>query len=206
MKRLSNAVLLVLFACASAAAAPLNVVNVGAPAVNCVFNKSCRVTVSDTTANIPLAGGGTGFLQSRTFTGMSPAPAAGLYGYEYRIDLRNAVAITGASCVNSLTVEIGPVRSLDYNGDGTATDQIYVVNSGALGSIGIASAVQTGRNVTFTFSSPVCPGGSPGRGDSTFFFGYASTEPPRSVTANYFENGSNHNIEARAPRVARRRP
>jgi hypothetical protein len=41
MKRLSNAVLLVLFACASAAAAPLNVVNVGAPAVNCVFNKSC---------------------------------------------------------------------------------------------------------------------------------------------------------------------
>ena len=36
-------------------AAPLTVVQVAAPAVNCVFNASCTITVSDTTGKIPLA-------------------------------------------------------------------------------------------------------------------------------------------------------
>ena len=47
--------------------ANLTVVEVSAPAVNCVFNASCTVVVDDSTgtlANSPLGSGG--FLQSRT--------------------------------------------------------------------------------------------------------------------------------------------
>lgn len=40
---------------------PLKVVNVGAPAVNCVFDPSCAVNVTDTTAPIPIPAGGLTF-------------------------------------------------------------------------------------------------------------------------------------------------
>jgi hypothetical protein len=73
---------------------PLKVVNVGAPSINCVFDPLCTVTVTDTTDTIPIPAGGTNFLQSRTFVGKPGAPANGLYAYEYRIDLRNAIGIT----------------------------------------------------------------------------------------------------------------
>ncbi|HEV7919332.1 MAG TPA: hypothetical protein VGR02_00930, partial [Thermoanaerobaculia bacterium] len=46
-------------------AQPLKVVKVAAPAVNCVFNPTCKVTVTDLTAPIWT----TGFLQSRFYTG-----------------------------------------------------------------------------------------------------------------------------------------
>jgi hypothetical protein len=108
----------------------------GRTAINCVFDPSCTVTVTDTTAPIPIPAGGTNFLQSRTFMGKPGAPANGLYAYEYRIDLRNAVGITYIPCLSSMTIEFGPVVSaLDYNGDGEA-DQVCVITSGGLGSIG----------------------------------------------------------------------
>src|SRR5580765_6931642 len=82
---------LALAAMTPAAASPLTVVQVAAPGVNCVFNASCSVTVSDTTGSIPLNfTAGTPFLQSRTFSGAPGTPAAGLTGYEYRVDLRSA--------------------------------------------------------------------------------------------------------------------
>jgi len=63
----------------SAATQPLTVVEVSAPAINCVFNASCKITVSDTTGNIllPTVGAGTAWLQSRTFAGQpgTPRPA-----------------------------------------------------------------------------------------------------------------------------------
>ena len=181
---------------------PLKVVNVGAPAINCVFDPSCTVTVTDTTAPIPIPAGGTNFLQSRTFVGKPGAPANGLYAYEYRIDLRNAVGITYIPCVSSMKIEFGPVVStLDYDGDGSA-DQGYVVTSGGLGSIGLASAEKDGNEITFTFSPPVCAGGHPGGGQSSYFFGLVSTQPPRPVTATVKETtGTVHNVPARAPQI-----
>jgi len=41
---------------------PLKVVNVSAPAINCVFNAPCTITVNDTSDNVTLSAGGTGFL------------------------------------------------------------------------------------------------------------------------------------------------
>lgn len=181
---------------------PLKVVNVAAPAINCVFDSSCTVTVTDTTAPIPIPAGGTNFLQSRTFVGMPGAPANGLYAYEYRIDLRNALGITYIPCLSSMTIEFGPVvGTLDYDGDDSA-DQVYVVTSGGLGSVGLASAEKDGNNVTFNFSPSVCAGGSPGTGQSSYFFGLVSTQPPRNMNATVKETtGSVYDVEARAPQA-----
>ncbi len=183
-----------------AAGCKLKVVNVGAPSINCVFDTSCTVQVTDTTDIIPLPTGGTNFLQSRTFVGKPGAPADGLYAYEYRIDLRNALGTTYIPCISSMKIEFGPVVStLDYDGD-SETDQVYVVTSGGLGSVGLDSADKVGNEITFTFSPSVCAGGSPGSGQSTFFFGLVSTKPPGPVTATVKETtGTEYTVQARAP-------
>ncbi len=181
----------------------LKVVDVSAPAINCVFDSSCTVTVTDSTAPIPIPAGGTNFLQSRTFTGKPGTPANGLYGYEYRIDLRNAVGITYIPCLSAMTLEFGSViNTLDYNGDGETGDQVYVVTGGGLGSVGLASATQWSNTITFNFAAPVCAGGSPGSGQSTYFFGLISAQPPRLVTATVKETtGPSYDVPARAPQL-----
>ena len=195
-------------ACAAAAFAtnaqgtPLTMVEVGAPAINCVFNASCKITVSDTTDSITLSGSAdSGFLQSRTFVGAPGAPASGRYGYQYRIDLRYLLGILDIPCVTSFKIKTGPlVGSLDYNGDAATGEQIYVVTSGGLGNIKPSAADQAGGTVTFTFGPPVCAGGAPGNGDSSFFFGFASAYPPHFVTAQITDLASlDYHLEARAP-------
>jgi hypothetical protein len=181
-------------------AVPLKVVNVGAPAINCVFNPPCTVTVSDTVSDVPMSAGGAGRLQSRTYKGMPGSPANGLFAYEYRLDLTNAVGLTNIACIDWMTISFGPVVStLNYGGD-AKPDQVFVVTSGGLGTIGLASAIQTGSNIKFTFSSPVCEGGAPGKGDTSFFWGLVSKQPPKSVTATLHETGGvTHVVKARSP-------
>ena len=181
-------------------AVPLKVVNVSAPAINCVFNSSCTVTVNDTSDNIAMSTGGTGFLQSRTYLGAPGSPAAGLYAFEYRIDLRNAVGAVAISCIDWMTISFGPVVStLNYGGN-AKPDQVFVVTGGGIGTIGIASAVQTGGNIKFKFASPICEGGAPGKGDSSFFWGLVSKNPPKFVTATLHETGgATHVVKARSP-------
>jgi hypothetical protein len=201
MKKLTLFLLFTFFA-ATAQGVPLSIVNVSAPPINCVFDPSCTVVVNDTTAPINLSGAsGPGFLQSRTYRGMPGSPAAGLYAYLYRVDLRNAVGITHISCVNSITLSFGPVVStLDFNGDHTTGDQVFVITGGGIGSVGIASANQVGGLITFNFSSPVCGGGSPGNGQSSFFWGLVSTRQPRFIftTINQSSGPALH-VAARAP-------
>lgn len=205
MKKLTLFVLFV-FTLTTAQAIPLSIVNVSAPPINCIFDASCTVVVDDTTAPINLPGSGTGFLQSRTFRGLPGSPAAGKYGYEYRVDMRNAVGLTNIGCVTSVTVNFGPVVStLDYNGDGTTGDQVFVVTGGGLGTIGIASAEKVGNNITFTFTSPVCAGSSSGAGQSSFFWGLVSTSKPRFVVANVTHtSGPALSIQSRAPNYSLR--
>lgn len=186
----------------TAQAVPLSVVNVNAPAINCVFDPACTVVVNDTTAPIPLTGAtGSGFLQSRTLRGSPGSPAAGLYLYEYRVDLRNAVGLTNIDCVTSVTLNFGPVVStLDFNADGTRGDQVFVVTSGGIGSVGIASAEKVGNNITFNLSSPVCAGSSPGAGQSSFFWGLVSARQPRFVNASITHTaGAPLSVQGRAP-------
>jgi len=199
MQKLSLALLLC-FAPVVIAAAPLKVVNVSAPAINCVFNALCTVMVNDTSDNVTLSTGGTGFFQSRTCSGAPGAPAAGLFAYEYRLDLRNAVGATAISCIDWISMSFGPVVStLDFNGD-RKPDQVFVVTGGGIGTIGIASAIQTGSNIRFNFTAPVCGGGAPGRGYSSFFWGLVSRNKAKFVTATLHETGgATHVVKARSP-------
>jgi hypothetical protein len=198
MKKLSLALLLCLTPFA-VQAVPLRVVNVSSPGINCVFNPACTVTVNDTSDNIPMSTGGTGFLQSRTYIGAPGAPAPWANVYEYRIDLRNAVGATAISCIDWMKIDFGEVARLDFNADGRP-DQVFVVTGGGLGTIGIASAIQTGNSIRFNFTAPICEGGAPGRGDSSFFWGLVSKNKPKFVAATLHEaGGATHVIRARAP-------
>ena len=199
MKKLSL-VLLLCFTPFVARAVPLKVVNVSAPAINCVFNAPCTVTVNDSSDNVTMSAGGTGFLQSRTYKGSAGSPAAGLFAYEYRLDLRNAVGALNIACIDWMSISFGPVVSTLNYGGSAAPDQVFVVTGGGIGTVGIASAIQTGSNIKFKFTSPVCEGGAPGKGDSSFFWGLVSKTAPKFVTATLHETGgATHVVKARAP-------
>ncbi len=191
--------LLVCFAPVVVAAAPLKVVNVNAPAINCVFNTPCTIAVNDTTDNIRMSTGGIGILKSRTFKGLPGSPADRLFAFEYLLDLRNAVGATAVSCIDWMKIDFGEVASLDFNGD-SRPDQVFVVTGGGIGTVGIASAIQTASNIRFNFTSPICGGSAPGKGDSSFFWGLASKQPPELVTATLHEtSGATHVVKARSP-------
>lgn len=198
MKALKNILVSMAFASGlaplSAFAVPLTIVNVGAPAVNCVFNTTCTVTVIDSIGNFTLpADSGKARLQSRTFKGVAPAPAAGYMGYDYRVDLTKVKGITAANCVTKLRVNFGPVKKLPYNPKGLF--DVYVVTSGGLGSVGLSSAVKTGNSITFTFSSPVCPGAT------SYFFGLAAKGRPKPGKARvYFSLGGGTITADRVPK------
>ena len=188
------------FATAPVAAAPLAVVTVAAPDINCVFNPTCKITVTDTGGNIPIPGiAGTARLQSRTFNGAKGAPAAGKRGYMYRMNLTQAYGIVDIPCVNALKVDFGPAVKLQYNKAG-GLDDVFVVTKGGIGTIGLASADQTGNVITFNFSKPVCGGGSPGKGDTSHFFGLTSNHAPKAITAQVqVVGGPLVSVAARAP-------
>jgi len=103
----------------SLAAQPLTVVEVNAPAVNCVFQPSCVITVTDTIGHIALpyiATPGTAWLQSRIYPSAPGTPAAGKTGYVYRVSLTEAAG--SADCLLGLVLNFGPVASLPYKSGG----------------------------------------------------------------------------------------
>ena len=177
-----------------------SVVNVGAPAVNCVYNTSCTIVVSDTIGNIPLPGiSGTTRLQSRTFTGATGAPAATKHEFEYRSDLTQAVGVGSIPCVSSLTFDFRPITKLPYIKGGPVAD-IYVVTSGGLGSVGIASADRVGNVTTIIFSKPICAGSSSAKGKTSYFFGLTAPTAPKMTTAQMqITGGALVNVPARVP-------
>jgi len=124
-------------------------------------------------------------LQSRTYPGTAPAPAAGDMAYVYRVDLTSVKGLTAANCVTTLALDFGPVVKLPYGPKGKS--DVFVVTVGGLGSVDLASAEQVGNTITFTFSKPVCPG------DTSYFFGLASkkTHPAAgTATVSYSLGGS----------------
>lgn len=198
MKRFAFALIICLVPLA-AKAAPLKIVNVTAPAINCVFSTSCSVRVKDTKEDFPLSTGGKGILRARTFKGANGSPAEGLFAYEYRLDLTDAVG-TKPSCVDWISLSFGPVVStLDFGGP-ARPDQVFVITSGGTGSIGLASANQTRDTIRFTFRSPVCSGTEKGKGASTYFWGLVSASDPENITALIHETSrATHVVKTRSP-------
>ncbi len=171
-----------LAAAASAQARPLVVVNVAAPAINCVFNDLCRVTVADGLAAIaargisaigPWPGHGLAVLQTRAYAGDSGSAAAGETSYEYRLVMNDTV---GRACVAALELNVGPIKR-HYDDFSAKLADIYVVTRNAVGTIGVKSAEQDGG--ILTFDKPVCAGAGPNKGDHSFFFGFAAAGRPQ---------------------------
>jgi hypothetical protein len=182
----------------------LNIVQVKAPEINCFFNPSCTVTPNDTSSPIAIDGAsGSGFLQTRTYKGEANAPAAGLYGYLYRVSLEGISVTAGKiPTFTSFTVNVGQiVDSFDFNKDGKTGDQVFVITEGGIGSVVPSEAIYDGNTITFRFNSPrLAGGGSSSKGQTSFFFGLVSKTAPRPVGIRAVVNeGTGLNLSARAP-------
>ena len=183
-----------------AAAASLKIVNVNAPAVNCVFQPTCTITVSDTTGAIPmplLQNPGTVFMQSRTFVGAPGTSAAGLTGYMYRLVMTQAAGF--GECIVGFNINFGPVVALPYQ-QGTQA-HVFVITTGGLGTIGLKSAQQDGDIINFELEKPLCVPPSPSASATTFFIGLASSHGPKTTTAGAYAFGDPpfYQIDVRAP-------
>jgi hypothetical protein len=158
-------------------ASALTVIDVAAPSTNCVWNVTCTVVVNDSIGNFTPPGDTAGArVQSRTYPGTPPAPAAGDEAYVYRVDMTAAKGITAVNCVTGMILDFGPVVPLPYSPKSKA--DVFVVTQGGLGSVGVASAAQAGTAIKFMFTAPVCPG------STSYFFGLGSkTTTPVPATA-----------------------
>jgi hypothetical protein len=182
-----------------AEAQPLKIVEVSAPAINCVFNASCKITVSDTVGNIllPTVAPGTAWLQSRTYSGQPGTPAAGLTAYEYRISMTQALG--QADCITGFTANFGPHHPLPYKD--SAPSDVFLVTGGGLGTIGLKSAVRFGDVIEFTLTAPLCLNGPADVKNTTFFIGLAAAAAPMHVTTQMSVVGfpSIYGVDARVP-------
>jgi hypothetical protein len=182
----------------------LNMVRVNAPGINCFFNTTCVVTVEETSSPITVAGAnGKGFLHTRTYQGQRNSPAAGLYAYEYRVSFED-ISITSGKIptFTSFTINFGQIiDTFDFNKDGKTGDQIFVTTEGGIGSVIPSEAIYDGSTVTFRFNNPRLAGGSSSsKGQTSFFFGLVSKNPPRNVGVRAVVNeGTGINLSARAP-------
>jgi hypothetical protein len=185
---------------AAARAQLLTVVEVNAPAVNCVFNPSCVITVSDTVGYIALpylAAPRTAWLQSRTFTGAAGTPGAGKTGYMYRISLTEAAG--SADCLGGLVLNFGPLAKLPYLNNQLA--DVFVVTTGGLGTISLKSAERFGNVIVFELAKKLCLAGGADIKNTTFFFGLAADAVPMAISAQIFSIGTPplYNVDARVP-------
>lgn len=171
-----------------------------APEFSCLFDKTCKVAVTDSVGVIPIAGiSGRAVLQSRTFAGAAGTPAAGLTGYEFRVDLTQATAGATKACVSRLTLDLGPLSKLAYPG-GTGPGEVFVISKGGVGTVGLMSADRHERAMNFTFASPVCPAAGGAKGTTSYFFGFAAAKAPHAVTARVeLDSGATLDVAARAP-------
>jgi hypothetical protein len=184
-------------------AAPLNIATVSAPQINCLFvtDPDCRIVVDDFADHFVLpATTGDAFLQSRRFpVGEAGTVAAGLFAYVYRLDLRQLAGLTAIPCIQSFSIDFGPVVPVDYDRN-KEPDHVFVITEGGLGTIAPSAAEQIGDAITFRFKFPVCAGASIGRGDSTFFFGLASTNPSTTAVARVGDTlGTETELDVQVP-------
>ncbi|MEJ0079326.1 MAG: hypothetical protein WDO17_28615 [Alphaproteobacteria bacterium] len=183
----------------AASAQPLTIVEVSAPTINCVFNATCTVKVSDTSGNIllPTVAPGNAWLQSRTYAAQDNTPAAGFIGYEYRISMTPASG--QADCIESFNLNFGPHKPLPYKNNTLA--DVFVTTGGALGTIGLKSAERFGDVIVFTLKSPLCLDGPADIKNTTFFIGLAAAAAPMHINAQILVTGFPpiYAVDARVP-------
>lgn len=179
---------------ASAKGRQLTIAKVTPKGVSCVFTPKCAVTVTDTNAYFQLWGNtGSGRVLVRTYPGLPGTLAAGLTGYSLFIDMRRGTAGSKPNCVEKITIDTGPVEKLNYAG---APADMFVV--GSSGGAGVASAVQNGTKITFTFDKPICP--SPSNLTESLYFGFAAKNAPVPGKAEIGGTSGFVTIDIRVPK------
>jgi hypothetical protein len=173
---------------------PLDAESVSAPEINHAYKTDGQIVVEDMTAPVTLPGGdGSGFLQSRLVGEGDPGTvAAGLYGYQYRIDL---TGVTGGAGVTGITIPCGDPSPLTYP-SAAAASPVYVITGGATGSVAPASVRIVGQFVTVSFDPPL-PAGVSG-----YFVGFSSTRAPADSRVFVCDGGDGQMVAAKAPFAA----
>ena len=149
--------------------------------VNCLFSPStCSVSVTDHVSEFAVSGGShNGRLQSRVFQPAANSVAAGKWVYEYRIDLTPVAGLTYPPYADQLAIDRwGAVRQYDYNSDGIATDEVFNITSGGVGTKAVTWAYYSSPWTYFVLNNPVYAGSYPGGGESSYFFGLVSDQAP----------------------------
>jgi hypothetical protein len=171
---------------ALAQSGPLTIVTVDVKDLLCIYDKSCKIATTDssvafdmqdTIGHLPQPR-----MHTRTVLGAAGSPAAGKTGYLYRLDLTNVVGGLDVSCATAFKLDVGPTGKYEYFKNGANAD-VFVVDKGAPGTVGLAKAERIGSGVTFTFRKRICVGTGPGGGESSLFFGLTSDHPPKAATA-----------------------
>jgi hypothetical protein len=171
---------------ARAQSTTLTIVTVDAKDLLCIYDKSCKIATTDssvafdmqdTIGHLPQPR-----MHTRTVLGAAGSPAAGKTGYLYRLDLTNVVGGLDVSCATAFKLDVGPTGKFEYFKNGANAD-VFVVDKGAPGTVGLSKAERIGSGVTFTFRKRICVGTGPGGGESSFFFGLTSDHAPKAATA-----------------------
>lgn len=96
-------------------------------------------------------------LHVRTVLGAAGSPAAGKTGYLYRLDLTNVIGALDVSCATALKLDVGPTAKFEYFKNGANTD-LFVIDKGGAGTIGVSKAERIGSGITVTFRKSICVG------------------------------------------------
>ena len=155
--------------------------------INCLFVKDCTENWQGGGDNFTLdATDGSGYLNE--YLRKSPDPdvvAQGLYGYEFLFDLRHLVGKDPRNCIQSFSIDFGPVTPLDYDQNGTP-DFGYTIPWLGAPVRSKPPIIEVKENtLTAIFDPPLCIGTDPAvvdeQGDVGYEFGFASIYPPRKV-------------------------
>lgn len=146
----------------------------------CLFSSTCSVSVTDYVYEFPVSGGsGNGRLQSRVFQGQSGTQGAGKWVYEYRINMTPVGGLTYPPYADMLAIDSwGAIRQYDFNGDGIATDEVFNITSGGVGTRAVTASWFGSPWTFFQLGTPVYSGNYPGGGESSYFFGLVSDRAP----------------------------
>lgn len=148
---------------------------------DCLFGDNCNTSrARKQVSEITLPPGVTGkvTLETNTVLGSGSVPGSGKTGYAYRVSLAQARSALEAACVTGVTIDIGPITQLKY--DGNLAADVFVINKGGLGLVGLYNAVTHGTATTFTFNQPLCAGETGGL--DSYYFGVASVNAPKAVS------------------------
>jgi hypothetical protein len=181
----------VLLTSAGAFAAPLTIGVVGSMRLECTYANSCVDTFDETVGNLAFTNyGSVAGVYTRTVTGEPTSWSGGKTGYLYRVDVTGS---TFGECIHGIVLGVDAIDKVNYTLSGW-TD-LVVVNSGWLGSIGVASANfdAVTHVLEIYFDKYVCPG------ETTFFFGFSSASAARTpVFVNLLMAGDPPLLQAKA--------